>query len=42
MQLQNEVKSNPKQPSYKKKYVAPKRPLCEIQGGSQEIAAMVG
>jgi len=45
MQLQKEVKSNPKQPSCKKKGVAPKRPVwkrCEIQGGGQEMAVMVG
>jgi len=45
MQLQKEVKSNPKQPSCKKKCPAPKRPLwkkCEIQGGGQEMAVMVG
>jgi len=45
MQLQKEVKSNPKQPSCKKsvwpqKHHHDKR--CEIQGGSQEIALMVG
>jgi len=47
MQLQKEVKSNPKQPSCKKSvwpqkghYDSEKR--CEIQGGSQEIAVMVG
>jgi len=44
MQLQKEVKSNPKQPSCKKSWPlkghCEKR--CEIQGGSQEIAVMVG
>jgi len=45
MQLQKEVKSNPKQPSCKKMcspqegYSAKK---CEIQDGSQEVAVMVG
>jgi len=37
MQLQKEVKSNPKQPSYKKSVGPPREPLqknCEIQGGS--------
>jgi len=45
MQLQKEVKSNPKQPSCKKSVQPWKRPLwkrCEIQGGGQEIAMMVG
>jgi len=45
MQLQKEVKSNPKQPSCKK-WLQPKKGLvkkrCEIQGGGQEIAVMVG
>jgi len=44
MQLQKEVKSNPKQPSCKKG-AAPKghsEKRCEIQGGSQEMAMMVG
>jgi len=45
MQLQKEVKSNPKQPSCKKR-VRPQKghseKRCEIQGGSQEMAVMVG
>jgi len=45
MQLQKEVKSNPKQPSYKKvcgpqEFCYEKR--CEIQSDSQEMAVMVG
>jgi len=44
MQLQKEVKSN-KQPSYKKS-VRPQEghseKRCEIQGGGQEMAVMVG
>ena len=43
--IQKEVISKPKQPSYKKK-CAPKKAKvkkrCEIQGGSQEMAVMVG
>ena len=31
LQLQKEGKSNPKQPSYNKKCVAPRMLLCEIQ-----------
>jgi len=47
MQLQKEVKSNPKQPSCKKKVCGPKKAIvkkdaCEIQGGGQEMAMMVG
>jgi len=45
MQLQKEVKSNPKQSSYKKS-VQPQEGHCEkryeIQGGGQEMAVMVG
>jgi len=45
MQLQKEVKSNPKQSSFKKS-VRPQKghceKRCEIQGGGQEIAVMVG
>jgi len=44
MQLQKEVKSNPKQPSCKK-CEAPKKAIvtkCEIQDGSQEVAVMLG
>jgi len=45
MQLQKEVKSNPKQPSCKKR-VRPQKGYsekrCEIQGGGQEMAVMVG
>jgi len=45
MQLQKEVKSNPKQPSYKKR-VQPKKghceKRCEIQGGGQGMALTVG
>jgi len=45
MQLQKEVKSNLKQPSCKKG-VQPQKDhsekRCEIQGGSQEMAVMVG
>jgi len=45
MQLQKEVKSNPKQPSCKKSMrpqecCCEKR--CEIQSGGQEMAVMVG
>jgi len=45
MQLQKEVKSNPKQPNCKKvcdpeEGHCEKR--CEIQGGSQEMVVMVG
>jgi len=39
------VKSNPKQPSCKKKCAAPKKAIVkksEIQGGGQEMAVMVG
>jgi len=43
MQLQKEVKSNPKHPSCKKS-VRPQKghceKRCEIQGGGQEIAVM--
>jgi len=45
MQLQKEMKSNPKQPRCKKR-VQPQKghceKRCEIQGGGQEMAAMVG
>jgi len=45
MQLQKEVKSKPKKPSCKKR-VHPQKghseKRCEIQGGSQEMAVMVG
>jgi len=45
MQLQKEVKSNPKQPSCKR-IVWPQKghseKSYEIQGGSQEMAVMVG
>jgi len=45
MQLQKEVKSNPKQSSCKKG-CGPKKchceKRCEIQGGGQEMAVMVG
>ena len=41
-----EVKSNPKQPSCKKKECGPLKGYnekrCEIQGGGQEMAVMVG
>jgi len=44
MQLQKEMKSNPKQPSCKS--VQPQKghceKRCETQGGSQEMAVMVG
>ena len=45
IQIQKEMKSNPKQPSCKKvcgpqKGNGEKR--CEIQGGGQEMAVMVG
>jgi len=33
MQLQKEVKSNPKQPSCKKKFVAPRMLLWRLQNG---------
>jgi len=40
------LKSNPKQPSCKKIMCGPKiaivKKRCEIQGGSQEMAVMVG
>jgi len=45
---QKEVKSNPKHPSCKKKCTALKMSIvksekrCEIQGGGQEMAVMVG
>jgi len=42
MQLQKEVKSNPKQPSCKKKCAAPKGHCEKNQGGSQEMAVIVG
>jgi len=45
MQLQKEVKSNPKQPSYKKSLrpqVGHCEKKCKIQGGSQEMAVMIG
>jgi len=45
MQLQKEVKSNPKQPSCKKSVWPQKghsEKRCEIQGGGQEMAVMVG
>jgi len=45
MELQKEVKSNPKQPSSKVS-VRPQKghceKRCEIQGGSQEMAVIVG
>jgi len=45
MQLQKEVKSNPKQPSCKTS-VRPQKghseKRCEIQGGGKEMAVMVG
>jgi len=44
MQLQKEVKSNPKQPSFKKSVRTQKghcEKICEIQGGDQEMAVMV-
>jgi len=44
LQLQKEVKSSPKQPSYKK-VCGPQEnhceKRCEIQGGGQEMAVMV-
>jgi len=46
IQLQKEVKSNPKTAHLYKKCVAPKKAImkkrCEIQGGGQEMAVMVG
>ena len=48
MQMQKEVKSDPKQPSCKKKKKkktlkkAMVKKRCEIQGGGQEMAVMVG
>ena len=45
IQIQKEVKSNPKQPSCKKECGPQKgygEKRCEIQGGSQEMAVMVG
>ena len=46
IQIQKEVISNPKQPSCKKKECGPQKDYgeksCEIQGGSQEMAAIVG
>jgi len=45
MQLQKEVKSNPKQPSCKKNvwpHEGHCEERCEIQGGGQEMAVMVG
>jgi len=46
MQLQKEVKFNPKQPSCKKKLCSPQEchceKRCEIQGSGQEMAVMVG
>jgi len=45
IQLQKEVKSNPKQPSCKKKYAAQTNEVqkrCEIQGSDKEITVMVG
>jgi len=45
MQLQKEVKSNPKQPSCKKRMQPQKghnEKRCEIQSGGQEMAVMVG
>jgi len=45
MQLQKEVKSNPKQPSCEKR-VQPQKghceKRCEIQGGGHEMAVIVG
>ena len=45
IQIQKEVKSNPKQPSCKKE-CGPEKGYgekgCEIQGGGQEMAVMVG
>jgi len=43
--VNNKSLSNPKQPSCKKKCAAPKghsEKRCEIQGGGQEMAVMVG
>jgi len=45
MQLQKEVKCNPKQPSCKKvcsPQEATLKKRCGIQGGNQEMAVMVG
>jgi len=45
MQLQKEVKSNPKQPSCKKSVWPQKghcEKRCEIHGGGQVIAVMLG
>jgi len=45
MQLQKEVKSNPKQPSCKKSLWSQEdhwEKRCEIQGDGQEMAVMVG
>ena len=45
MQIQKEVKSSPKQPSCKKECSPQKgygEKRCEIQGGGQEMAVMVG
>jgi len=41
MQLQKEVKSNPKQPGCEKMCVALKKAIVKIQGGSQEMTVMV-
>ena len=45
IQIQKEVKSNPKQPAVKK-VCGPQKGYgekkCEIQGGGQEMAVMVG
>ena len=45
IQIQKEVISNPKQPSCNKRYGPQKghgEKRCEIQGGNQEMAVMVG
>ena len=45
MKLQKEMISNQKQPSCKKRYGLQKsqdEKRCEIQGGGQEMAVMVG
>jgi len=41
MQLQKEVKSDPKQPSCRKKFAGHCEKRCEIQGGGQEMVVMV-
>jgi len=42
MQLQYEVKFNPIKSPAAKKVCGPEESQCEIQGGSQEMAVMVG